>query len=73
MADDSDVVYMWSFGIGSNMNVDIVENKMKIKVIDHACAVLAGCCRSNLYIEIMYGTCTVLRHFIAAAQAHRGS
>lgn len=40
MADDSDVV--WSFGIGSNMNVDIVENKKKIKVIDHACAVLTG-------------------------------
>lgn len=36
------VSHVWSFGIGSNMNVELVENKKKIKVLEHACAVLTG-------------------------------
>eukprot|EP00947_MAST-08B_sp_MAST-8B-sp1_P005408 g5408.t1 len=41
MADDGDD-FCWSFGIGSNMNVELVENKKGVKVLDSVGGAVPG-------------------------------
>ena len=64
--EEDDDGTVWSFGFGSNMNVDIVKNKKGVEVIEHVAGAVPGWTLSFTaggipMVEPAMGNCTELK------------